>query len=364
MRPVTIPGLDVLRFYACMLVIWQHSFSRSFNIFYAERGNGDIFKKFMATGEMGVQLFFCLSGFIITYLLITEHLKTGKISLWYFYIRRTLRIWPLYYTLMIVGLFILPTFIPVLNPCGEYVTQLTFLNNFRYIDPLPCRQITAIAWSVAVEEQFYIFWPLFLIFLLKVKKLFYPICILLFIGSLVFLFTYHYKPYQQTISNICYLVAGCTLAWYKCYGISYPYLVRAVKKYHYSLFILIVILWFIKNLSQELNIISNTILPLAYALIILFFAELYVVKNILVRYFQKLGIYTYSIYLLNPLCYTIVYIISRNMLGKSASLPFNNFIESTIALLFTFLAAYISFNVIEKPFLKIKNKFSIINTRS
>ena len=107
-----------------------------------------------------VNMFFVLSGFLITYLLLTEgELNTG-INIKKFYIRRILRIWPLYYLVLIISLFFI--YFGIIKEPHEIWNSVIFysflLANIPYVLSISIATITPL-WSVAVEEQFYIIWP-------------------------------------------------------------------------------------------------------------------------------------------------------------------------------------------------------------
>jgi peptidoglycan/LPS O-acetylase OafA/YrhL len=119
-----------------------------------------------AMGPLGVVLFFVLSGFLITYLLLVEERTTGSISIGRFYMRRILRIWPLYYLVVTLGLFVLPR-IGALQQTGggidgdfpaKALMMLGFLPNIVLVLYAPLPYISQ-AWSVGSEEQFYLIWP-------------------------------------------------------------------------------------------------------------------------------------------------------------------------------------------------------------
>ena len=117
---------------------------------------------FFHTGQYGVSLFFVISGFLITTLLLREQMTSGTISLKNFYIRRTLRIFPLYYaTLFIyIALVVLTSHGP---ERGAFFHNLpwffTYTNNW-FVDKDAGEHVTfAFAWSLATEEQFYLCWP-------------------------------------------------------------------------------------------------------------------------------------------------------------------------------------------------------------
>jgi peptidoglycan/LPS O-acetylase OafA/YrhL len=167
---VFFPNLDSLRFLAFLLVFLQHGFYNAFKPFEGYSYLSDrVISFFFTGGSTGVQVFFVLSGFLITYLLLNEQKKAGQIDLGKFYLRRTLRIWPLYYATVIFAFIIYPylkSFIGMDSGlCSRPWYYFTFLANFDSIHisqhcPGESAMTQGIVWSVAIEEQFYIFWPL------------------------------------------------------------------------------------------------------------------------------------------------------------------------------------------------------------
>lgn len=162
---IYFPNLNGVRFIAALMVIIQHTEEAKIKI-----GFPTSFSKDSDLGELGVTLFFVLSGFLITYLLHSEKLSSGNISLQNFYTRRILRIWPLYFLIIILGFWIIPDFIPVLRDAvgsgglsANYSTQLLldifFMPNVAIILFPPILYVSQI-WSIGVEEQFYLIWPL------------------------------------------------------------------------------------------------------------------------------------------------------------------------------------------------------------
>src|SRR5205085_9627779 len=111
-------------------------------------------------GNLGVNFFFVLSGFLITYLLIEEKKLTGKIHIGNFWIRRILRIWPLYFACVFIGFVLFPFAKHMAGGTSAETADpwyyLAFINNFDYIKKgLPDSPGLGVLWSVAIEEQFY-----------------------------------------------------------------------------------------------------------------------------------------------------------------------------------------------------------------
>jgi peptidoglycan/LPS O-acetylase OafA/YrhL len=109
-------------------------------------------------GDLGVSAFFVLSGFLITTLLLREWDDRGDVSLRHFYLRRTLRIFPAYYAFVIFSL-VLSAIRHISWPSGLVPASFLYLvNYFNATHGHPTTPV-AHAWSLAVEEQFYLLWP-------------------------------------------------------------------------------------------------------------------------------------------------------------------------------------------------------------
>lgn len=145
--PAYLPALDGIRALSVFIVILSHS----------EFGKG-------APGDLGVTAFFVLSGFLITWLLVREVTKTGKVSFKGFYMRRTLRIMPAFYAFMLFSIA-MDYFMGDRWSLGLLLSGLTYVIN--YYNAFLGHPTTSIAhaWSLAVEEQFYLIWPVAFLFL-------------------------------------------------------------------------------------------------------------------------------------------------------------------------------------------------------
>lgn len=166
---VYFPSLNGLRFIVAFLVIIHHI--EQIKAIYGIPNNWES-GVIQILGEQGVSLFFVLSGFLITYLLLEEEKQTGTIKLKDFYVRRILRIWPLYFFTGFLALAVLPQ-IPMFIMPGyghdfiyrhlgtKIVLFLFFLPNLMPFlgGIIPYASQT---WSVGTEEQFYLIWPLLL----------------------------------------------------------------------------------------------------------------------------------------------------------------------------------------------------------
>lgn len=195
-------GLNELRAFAAIAVIFYHVelFKNGDNI--TSLLDSIYFSYFIKRlGVIAVYLFFVLSGFLITYLLLIEKEKANTILFKNFYFRRIYRIWPLYYVVLFIGFIIIPFltnnfkifentpyFFSLISSTENYslksiLLYLFFLPNVALthfnIILVGCSQ----AWSVGVEEQFYILWPLIIfVFNKKRMRFFFTLLLILFIS--------------------------------------------------------------------------------------------------------------------------------------------------------------------------------------
>ncbi len=166
---IYFPELDGLRFIAFMMVYLFHG-GISQGIMARLIGSRAAWA-LRENGRFGVQLFFILSGYLIATLLLREEARYGKISLRAFWIRRILRIWPLYYLIVVIGFFFIPALQGQLATPGyrdmlriHLIPFLAFVGNWSMALVTPLPDWLSILWSVCVEEQFYLIVPLLIAF--------------------------------------------------------------------------------------------------------------------------------------------------------------------------------------------------------
>lgn len=139
-------SLDGIRAVAVLAVVWHHTVE------------GVEWLPMTTRGFLGVDVFFVLSGFLIVTLLLREERSSGTVSLKNFYIRRSLRIFPVYYAilaLMAAYAFISGSQSPTITAFRDTLPYyVTYLSNWYGIGAL-----LAVSWSLAAEEQFYLIWP-------------------------------------------------------------------------------------------------------------------------------------------------------------------------------------------------------------
>lgn len=371
-KKVFFPNMDALRFFAFFIVYLQHGFGEAIP-------SGDsqgIIKAFrdsvFYSGWAGVSFFFVLSGFLITYLILTEIEIKGKVDVLAFYVRRILRIWPLYYLVLFFGFAIYPYIktligLPSYAETGKAIYYLFFLGNFDVINTGSAHTAMSvnITWSVAIEEQFYLMWPLLFYFIpKKFYKLIFPAIIII---SFVFRLRYAYndtiiyfhtlsvisdmavgglcaylmiksEKFKERISNIPHAlivliyIAGITLFVFRSYVFNSP-LLESQHRLVFSLFFVFIVL--------EQNFCLNSIFKVGR------------LKTI-----SKLGIYTYGLYLIHPIALTL-------LIGAGKALKIEDTFarKMSIGVIGFFLSiamSIFSYHFFEEKFLKLKKRFTYI----
>ena len=210
-KPLHFVQLDTLRFVAAMMIIFLHAFEGwnadwPFGKFWrlaTPDGKdwtwfGAHLHAFIGNFGFGVDVFFLISGFLITYLLLRERSQKGKINFLQFFMRRILRIWPLYF--FVIGVIaIAPLFVNLLDaPRPEFAPVIFFYNNFHTIwreahglEPwvFPFSHF----WSICIEEHFYLVWP-FLVALIPTRKLPVALCAIIAFSIGYRAYAFYFSP--------------------------------------------------------------------------------------------------------------------------------------------------------------------------
>ena len=368
-------NLDGLRFFCFLSVFLFHSFHTEIP---AVKESGIFqFVKFslFGNGFLGVNFFFVLSGFLITYLLIKEKMRNGTIHIINFWIRRILRIWPLYFACVLYGFVIFP-YTKIMagaqpNETANIWYYLGFISNFDYINKgLPDSPGLGVLWSVAIEEQFYLVWPVILS-LFAARKFWIPLVIIL-AGSLVFrAFNDVYKLHEMhTLSCIGDMALGGLGAW-----------------------LILQTNWFARKIENVPRIVI-IFMYVAFAFVFLFRDE-YLLSNYWLRVFERLLISSIMLFIILEQCYTkhsfykmgnfktvsrlglvtyglycLHFILISLLVGLSKKLGTNTgswqvvLMEPAVSLVLTIIVSFISFRYFETPFLKLKERFDFSRSKA
>lgn len=363
-------NLDGLRFLCFLFVFLYHSFHTEYafireNPFYQ-------FLKFrlFAHGNLGVNFFFVLSGFLITYLLILEKESKHKINIGKFWVRRILRIWPLFFFCVFFGFIIFPFLKASLGgqpaETANPVYYLLFLNNFDVIkNGPPDSSVLSLLWTVAVEEQFYFVWPL-LLSVLPIRG--YPYLFAAIIAISIWFRARYPVPMlyeMHTLSCMGDMALGALGAWVILYTPVKTWIANLGRVYTGLLYITILLIFLFRTELAGINsftqVIERPFIAFVFLLVILeqSFSTHSFFKMVNFKTITRLGVISYGLYCLHFIGILIVTNLTR-MAGVNDSVFMVIVVETCLALGLTIAIAYLSYRYFEKPFLKWKDKFSVI----
>jgi peptidoglycan/LPS O-acetylase OafA/YrhL len=341
------PALDGLRGLAILLVVFYHNFG---------------FINYFFFGWLGVDLFFVLSGFLITDILLKT--KSDPHYLRNFYGRRVLRIFPIYYLVLVIFLLIIPSLkLDIINVDYYKTHQLwlwVYLQNWLYIfRPVPPDSLSlSHLWSLAVEEQFYLIWPFVILLIGKVKPLFLFMLtlLLLVITARLLVWLYHIEKIAYfnlyTFSRIDGICIGSMMALLR--QMNPRFLQKNIAMIVLALAGLNFIFYFFNNAYSFsfpfLAIIGYTTFAVVFGILVneavnnnKTIALLF--DNSIMKFFGRIS---YGLYIFH---WPIYLILSKLMVN----LP--NLLTSVIATIIATIFSWLSFEFFEAKILKLKKNF-------
>ena len=339
LRTKTFNALDGLRALAILAVVLYH-------VLEAREGMVGRF-------YLSVSLFFSISGFLITTLLLRERAKTGTISLKGFYARRSLRIFPLYYAVTFLYIVLVYFFEQ------DGVVRGAFFDNTRYyltytsnwFVHLDGRVIFYFAWSMATEEQFYLLWPFVVRYF---KSTWGPVVFMSGMLAVGLFAGWGVKSgfldpnvlWVRILSSISISICmGCLAAYLTHYPKPFEWVWKVLGQVWSVPVIVAAVAVAIYNYDTPLWLSSLLLTAMVVAMCIRpthLFARF--VDNGVLRY---MGSITYGIYLLH--------MISLNLVRRVV--PHNPVLYYVLTILLSVGFATLSFRYFEKPFLKLKDRF-------
>lgn len=369
-RPVDshlIPALDGVRGIAIVLVLlhnlspfdgWAH-------------GPEHLAALLLNPGWIGVQLFFVLSGFLITGILLDTRSSPNYYRA--FIGRRVLRIFPLYYATLFAFFVILPLFGPtaaaVVGRSQHQIFLWTYVVNFT--EPFGLGVVAfAHFWSLAVEEQFYLVWPLVVRFCTPRRVLRIGVGLaVVALASRVALRAMGASPemaYEFTFCRMDALAMGAAVAALQRFDGGVVAFVKHRGKLAAACGALLVVGFFVTNAYARTTVLSQT---LGYSLIGVAFAALvaaavgdhfmgkgglgHALSNPVLRTFGK---YSYGIYVFHPL----LRLVGQSVLRRTGHVPTSlgvGLAYIAVMIAATFGLAYLSYQLFERHFLKLKRHF-------
>ncbi|MBS2034800.1 acyltransferase [bacterium] len=366
------PSLDGLRTIACLQVFLFHAFSPFVTTLGVSNLHSLAFIHIFLNGHGGVSLFFVLSGFLITYLMQQEIAKTGTIHIGNFYLRRVLRIWPLYYTLLAIYLGLFPILRASLGSSSPYTLRpafyLAFLGNFDAIHLLQNHgqgfDPVGITWSVGIEEQFYLVWPLLLFIVPWSRHWLVFVCLLL--ASYAFRCSTRLDPpvlYFHSFSVFCDLALGALTAylcfhWRKQRG-KLESLPDRSRRLLYLAGAGVLFVNGYEGLGSWWAALLRLPTTCFFAFVIAdqCFHPSEALKLSRFKLLCRWGKYTYSLYLLHPTALFVLEVLLFKVLKLERTSLMTQGLYGLLGLPLGFTLAYLSYHYVEKKFLELKKRF-------
>jgi peptidoglycan/LPS O-acetylase OafA/YrhL len=363
-QKVFFPNLDGLRFFAFLAVFFAHSFYTEIPEIKEMELHG-LLKSLAVNGIYGVNFFFVLSGFLITYLLLDEQARTNTINIKAFYMRRILRIWPLYFAVVFTGFVIVPYAMQLMGEAyeekSELIYYLLFINNLAEVKPATA--ILGVLWSIAIEEQFYLVWPVIIYY---VPSRYYH-WVFAFIMTVSFVFRiFHPEQIGHTLYCISDMALGGWVA-YLCFHNSK--IITEIASFNKLVVCAIYIGGFTMIFTK--NSWNNSYIdPFVRIFYGVFFAYIIVEQNYGKHSFFKMSVssfisfwgkYTYGLYMLH---FSVIYAVGKVLRTYYTKTLFDvAVVETVVTFVISLGVAYLSYHLFETPFLKLKEKFAYYNSK-
>ncbi|WNM20221.1 acyltransferase family protein [Flavobacterium capsici] len=361
-KPIYFSGLNGLRAIAAIAVVISHTTValKSFNLNPYILGVSNFGKPMvLSLAPYGVSMFFCLSGFLITYLLLAEK-KVSSISIKKFYMRRLLRIWPLYYLYIFIVILVM-----IIYGLSVDINSLLFYMFFSANIVAffrPGLLLLTHYWSLGVEEQFYLFWPWIIKKLDKYLVIFCATSIIFLIGLKLCLHVFFSNSILERFLHITrfqsMIIGGLgAILFFK----KNNYFLKLFNNKIIQSLAWLVILLSAVNSFHIASVIDQEII--SFVALILIIGQIKITNRIINlenKFFDYLGKISYGIYIIHPL---LIFLLSKFIFFKN-KLIINYFIIYFLVLLLTIIISDLSFRYFEKFFMNLKKKFVIVNSSS
>lgn len=369
--------MNGLRFFAALAVIITHVELIKQMMNYDSLW--DKSKMVFELGGLGVIFFFVLSGFLITFLLLEEKSKTGTISVRKFYLRRILRIWPLYYFIVLLGFLVLPH-IPMIDiPFQRMNLNKDFTMNFvLYLVMLPNLAFAMFGavphigqtWSISVEEQFYLLWPLIVKFSKNILRSLIAVIAVLIALKILVLILFHQHPGSRALQVIKPFLAMTKMESMAIGGIGAWMLSgdHNIKLLYSNVLLVLALIGVVLLVYFTPDVIQDGIYLVYSALFLIIIVNVSCNPNCFLnlenKMFRTLGNISYGLYMYHMIAVALV----LGVLKKTGFFVDNGFLSQlvvyTASILLTILIAWLSYTYLEKWFLKLKTKFTIVKSGS
>jgi peptidoglycan/LPS O-acetylase OafA/YrhL len=351
-------NLDGVRGIAALMVIWFHFFTLPIIKNYDASWLPSAIKV-ADFGQTGVSLFFVLSGFLITRILLNSKNQDNFFS--NFYIRRALRIFPLYYFFLFIFFYLQPLFSGLnITPFVDQFYSLIYLQNFASTFNWQHNKGPGHFWSLAVEEHFYLFWPL-IIYYFNIRNtvvIIVSIILVTFIVKMLMLNNGYFIGYF-TFTRIDQLAIGAILALIERRPIKKQVQVFVFLFFTATIFVGVLIFYLNDRMLIAKELLKYPVLAFFYFSIIGLLISIkknnFINQLLTTKYFSYSGKISYGLYVYHPLAISLV---------AHKLLTGNIFVDFIFCFFVTYIFASLSYYLIEVRFLKLKDRFTLYQAKN
>jgi peptidoglycan/LPS O-acetylase OafA/YrhL len=337
-----IPQLDAIRGVAILLVILHNQREQ-----YPSLHLQGVF----ANGWMGVDLFFVLSGFLITGILVDTKHTDGYLK--NFYARRCLRIWPLYYSVIFFMFVVVPFLRPsdahtLVESSSPWWAYPLFLQNFLIPIPTNGAGPLGVTWSLAIEEQFYLAWPLVIRYFSHAQLRRIAIWVMCLSPALRFYLSFHdVNLYTNVFCRLDGLMAGALLALTLRSDTFQP--AEFVKPAWIVLLVTIPLAFGLEAVNARWIVFSlSAVASASFVYLSLFSSQEWLRRALTNRFMVYTGTISYGLYLLHKIPFD---------LAKAFHLDRHPLLELPLVLIACYATAALSWMLLERPFLRLNRFF-------
>ncbi|AEA43513.1 acyltransferase family protein [Fluviicola taffensis] len=350
-----LKGLETLRALAALVVLWGHIELLKQREALPNLIDSDF--TIFPDGHIAVVLFFVLSGFLITYILVGEKEIAGKISYKNFILRRVLRILPLYYTILILSFLLIDS---------EYSSKTILLCFSIFPNIADALNIEWTAspqiWSIGVEEQFYLFWPLLLMLLPEKRVVLFLVFFFVVYSLLPHIIGYINVRTAQDENVTSFVGNFFHNTKFNCIAVGAFFGYGFARKKNWltvfcknSVFIGVSILTFSLWFSRfELVFFTEELFAVLFGIMLVG-----IVQNETISIDTKISVFlgkiSYGIYMYH----WIILVLLLKYLPKNENGIVYNLLLYSLALFFTILISWISRITLEQYFLNLKGKYRL-----
>ncbi|MVZ98060.1 acyltransferase [Sphingorhabdus sp. IMCC26285] len=363
------PELDALRFFAFLLTFFWHRMAHT----GADPTNDMWAWRLGTMGAFGLPIFFLLSAFLITELLLRERDIRGTVDVRAFYVRRILRIWPLYFATLLF-LVILDVFVPGVGTQDvlAWIAFSLFAGNWYVtingwiaapIDPL---------WSISVEEQFYLIAPV--VIAMGGRRMLMVMAAIMLVGSYLTIGIYAWdRPpgdqgeWTNSFFQFQFFAAGVILAALLRGRLpKFSMVVRICFVFSgFASWLLAVSVFEVRSWDPQPSFSGAFIgwFLVLCGTVMLFISSLGIPGTIIPEWMRHLGRISFGLYLVHSLLFVLIFDKAMPFLELSSKHGVVNATATGLVLVLCVLFAHLSFKYFERPIIAYKSKFTYVRAR-